>query len=51
MRVIIAGGTGLIGRSLVEVLARDGYEIVVLSRRPALAAQMYQRRGVAGIQG
>lgn len=34
MRVIITGGTGLIGRALAEDLARDGYEVVVLSRSP-----------------
>jgi len=34
MRVIITGGTGLIGRALVENLASDGHEVVVLSRAP-----------------
>ena len=33
MRIIITGGTGLIGRSLVSNLAKD-YEVVVLSRSP-----------------
>jgi uncharacterized protein (TIGR01777 family) len=32
--VIIAGGTGLIGRALAADLARDGHEPVLLSRRP-----------------
>jgi uncharacterized protein (TIGR01777 family) len=32
MRVIIAGGTGFLGRPLGEALARDGHEIVMLSR-------------------
>jgi uncharacterized protein (TIGR01777 family) len=32
MRVIIAGGTGFLGRPLGEALARDGHEIVLLSR-------------------
>lgn len=34
MRVVVAGGTGLIGRHLVEGLAADGHEVVVLSRNP-----------------
>lgn len=34
MKVIITGGTGLIGRALTAELLRDGYEVIVLSRRP-----------------
>jgi uncharacterized protein len=37
-RVVVAGGSGFIGRSLVEVLATRGYEVVVLSRDPRRAA-------------
>jgi len=33
MKVIITGGTGLIGRALAEDLAKDGHEVVILSRR------------------
>jgi uncharacterized protein len=33
-KVIVAGGTGLIGRALVPALAAGGAEVVVLSRRP-----------------
>lgn len=36
-RVLITGGTGLIGRVLSAGLAGDGYEVVVLSRSPARA--------------
>ncbi len=32
MRVIITGGTGLIGRALANSLAKDGHEVIVLSR-------------------
>jgi len=34
MRIIITGGTGLIGRALSTELVRAGYEVVVLSRDP-----------------
>ena len=34
MRVIITGGTGLIGSALAESLAKDGHEVIVLSRNP-----------------
>jgi len=37
MRVIITGGTGLIGRALAESLAPDRYQVIVLSRHPASA--------------
>jgi uncharacterized protein (TIGR01777 family) len=34
MRVLITGGTGLIGQPLVSKLAADGHEVIVLSRSP-----------------
>jgi uncharacterized protein (TIGR01777 family) len=34
MKVIITGGTGLIGRGLTASLAADGHEVIVLSRSP-----------------
>ncbi len=34
MRIIIPGGSGLIGRQLTERLIEKGYEVVVLSRSP-----------------
>ena len=37
MRIIVTGGTGLIGRALVSSLTADGIETVVLSRRPQTA--------------
>lgn len=40
MRVIITGGTGLIGRALSEALAADGNEVVVLTRNPDKAKEM-----------
>ncbi len=50
MRVIITGGTGLIGRALVQDLAHGDYEIVVLSRNPTLAAHIFQQQGLTNIQ-
>jgi uncharacterized protein (TIGR01777 family) len=34
MKVIIAGGTGLIGRQLTNEMAKNDYEVVILSRNP-----------------
>src|SRR5215218_4752365 len=34
MRVIITGGSGLIGRTTTDLLAKAGHEVVVLSRKP-----------------
>jgi uncharacterized protein len=37
MRVIITGGTGLIGQALAKELSEHGYEVVILSRSPQTA--------------
>lgn len=37
MRVIITGGSGLIGQALVKELSQNGYDVVVLSRSPQKA--------------
>jgi len=37
MRVIVTGGTGLIGSALTHNLARDGHEVIVLTRSPGSA--------------
>lgn len=42
MRVIVTGGTGLIGRILVDQLASDGHEVIVLSRNPGHAKSYSQ---------
>lgn len=40
MRVIITGGTGLIGRHLAASLISDAHEVVVLSRTPELVKKL-----------
>ena len=37
MRILITGGTGLIGRALIDLLLPEGHEIVVVSRHPERA--------------
>ena len=34
MKIVLAGASGFLGRALVETLARDGHELVRLTRRP-----------------
>jgi uncharacterized protein (TIGR01777 family) len=34
MRVIITGGSGLIGQELTKYLSKDGHEVIILSRSP-----------------
>lgn len=50
MRVIILGGTGLIGRSLVACLASEDYEIIVVSRHPTSALQSFQQQGLTKVR-
>jgi uncharacterized protein len=38
MRIIITGGTGLVGSALAKGLAQDGHDVIVLSRNPEKAA-------------
>ncbi len=40
MRVIITGGSGLIGRALTANLTNDGHEVIVLSRQPETGADL-----------
>lgn len=37
MRVIITGGTGLIGKKIAEAIVKDGHEVVILTRNPEKA--------------
>ena len=42
MKIVLAGASGFLGRALVQTLARDGHELVRLTRRP--------KDGAAGIR-
>ncbi len=46
MRVIIAGGSGFLGRELTERLTRDGHQVVVLSRDAGATAGLANARVV-----
>ena len=48
MRVIITGGTGLIGRKLTASLVSDNHEVIVLSRHPE---QAWAARGLKSSAG
>lgn len=50
MRVIITGGTGLIGKSLTRTLTRQGHEIIVLSRDSARAAHTFRQLGLSNVR-
>ncbi len=50
MRVLITGGTGLIGRPLAFALATGGHEAIVLSRDPVSAARVFERPGMERIR-
>lgn len=40
-RVVVTGGTGFIGKALVERLVERGYEVVVLSRNPSRVSAIF----------
>jgi uncharacterized protein (TIGR01777 family) len=48
MRVIITGGTGLIGRALAAHLTERDYEVILLSRRPERATGLPAKARVEG---
>lgn len=37
--IVIAGGTGLVGKKLLDILDKNKYDIIVLSRRPQKSVQ------------
>jgi uncharacterized protein (TIGR01777 family) len=51
MRIIITGGSGLIGRALAASLAADGHEVILLSRTPERATGLPVGVRAAGWNG
>ena len=47
-RVVVTGGTGFIGRALVERLVERGYDVVVLSRTPARVPEIFGGKARGG---
>jgi uncharacterized protein (TIGR01777 family) len=43
--VMITGGTGMIGTALSEMLAENGYHVIILSRNPQKTAKEHDYRG------
>jgi uncharacterized protein (TIGR01777 family) len=41
MKLVIAGGTGLIGQALTKELKNNGYEVVILSRNPEKYSEQF----------
>lgn len=51
MRILLTGGTGLIGRALCRHWAAQGHDLIVWSRQPQRAAQLCSgARGIARLQ-
>ncbi len=50
MRAFVTGGTGLLGRHVAEALLAAGWEVLVLAREPARAADL-QARGARVVRG
>ncbi len=50
MRAFVTGGTGLIGRPLVDLLLADGWEVSVLTRNPSRAKDL-EARGARIVPG
>ncbi len=42
MTVVVAGGTGFIGRALVAALTREGHDVAIISRRPGAGALTWE---------
>ena len=51
MRVVILGGSGLIGRALTADLTADGHEVVILSRNPGRTGGLPAGARAAGWDG
>jgi uncharacterized protein len=48
MRIIVTGGTGMLGRALVDDLAADGHDVIILTRSPGRASGLPANVRAAG---
>ena len=51
MRVLVAGGTGFLGRHISKALLADGHEVTVLGRDPRKVGRIPQLSGATGVYG
>ena len=49
-RVVLAGGSGFLGRALAAEFSRQGYEVVVLTRKPSRDSRQYAGGSRAGVR-
>src|SRR2546423_14664022 len=50
-RVVLAGGSGFLGRALAEEFSRAGYEVVILTRKAAKSSARARQGGWDGRTG
>lgn len=51
MKIVVAGGTGFLGRRLSRVLMDDGHEVAVMGRDPRKVPAIPELAGAAGVFG
>lgn len=51
MRIVVAGGTGFLGRHIVGELLGAGHEVMVLGRDPSKVSGIPALRGASGVKG
>jgi uncharacterized protein YbjT (DUF2867 family) len=51
MNILVAGGTGFLGRHIVAALTAAGHEVAVLGRDPSRIARIPELKGVRAVRG
>ena len=51
MRIVVAGGTGFLGRHISKALLQDGHQVAVLGRDPRKVDRIPQLAGAHGLYG